>query len=193
MHPLKIAALSLLGIMLLVSAYMAYARLGLLPWFGILLCALGLFVTRNQTGRRALFSATSLFIVIAASWTGTLFYVYSNWESGEVVDISLDDATRFRTWVVSDGKQEIVIYECPPEHQASLTNSTKAALTKGGGSYQVNVNAVPVALDSEALGQVYGLYESKYAAQSRATDVYYLLVGPKRGSQLYLLYLTETS
>lgn len=193
MKPIKASALTLLGIMLLVSAYLAYARLGLLPWFGILLSALGLLLTRNQTGGRALASATSIFIVIAASWTGTLFYVYSNWESGEVVDITLDGTTTFRTWVVSDGQQDIVIYECPPEHHALVVRSTEVTVRRAETSYRASLRSISVGIDSKELAEVYDLYEAKYSSQSLATDFYYLFIGPKRGSELFVLYLKKLS
>ncbi len=187
----KTFALTVLAIILLSSLVLALTRTGYLPWLGIVLGALGCLATLRTTELRALKISMSIAILVMGSWAGSLYYVYSNWESGEIVDISLNDQVTFRTWVANKGSSEVVIYDCPPEHQALLENTTVATVSKGPENYRAELTAVPVSLDSELLAETFGLYEDKYAKQSLATDVYYLTIGPKRGSQLFVLTLKQ--
>ena len=60
-----------------------------------------------------------------------------------------------------------------------------------GESYTARMRAVPMELDSEEFGEVYDLYLEKYAEQSLATTMYYLMIGPRRGSQLFVLYFSK--
>ncbi len=188
---LKTAAIFLFVLLMLGSLFLAYQREGLLPWISVLLSGVGLALMTVLTGRRSLYCFVLVSGLVGSGWAGITYYVYSTWESGEVVEIQLQNDVIFRTWVVESGGQEIVIYDCPPVYQDIVEASNSASLHRGNERYGADLRAVPVKLDSEELSNIYALYEEKYADQSRATEMYYLFIGPRRGSQIYVLYLTR--
>ena len=184
-------AYCLAGLLLGLSLYVAYERTGLLPWVGAGFGIAGLIVTALASKKAALsFSVVSVFIVIA-SWGGSAWFVFSTWESGEVVEIQFEPETSIRTWVIDANGEEIVLYDAPPENIALLEAISQVTVTRGRETYQADIRAEQEGMDSPALAQIFGLYEEKYAAQSTATNVYYVTIGPKRNSKFYLLYLTR--
>lgn len=187
----RTAATFLFVLLLLGSLFLVYEREGLLAWGSALLGGLGLALMSVLHGRRSLYCLVTIYAVVGICWAGSIYYVYSSWESGEVLQIQLEDGVTFRTWVVDSGGQEIVIYECPPENQAMVEAGSLVTLQRGEDRYEADMRAVAVDFSSEELANIYALYEEKYAKQSEATDMYYLLIGPRRGSQLYVLYLTR--
>ena len=187
----KTLAISLFILLLLGSLFLAYEREGLLPWSSALLSGVGLASMTFLRGRRSLYCLVLISSLVGISWASSTYYVFSTWESGEVVEIQLQEDVIIRTWVVESGGKEIVIYDCPPEYQALVEASNLASLTRGNERYRADLRAVPAEFGSEELDNVYALYLEKYADQSRATDVYYLLIGARRGSQIYVLYLTR--
>ncbi len=113
-----------------------------------------------------------------------------------MVDITLGPDVSIRTWVMDDDQsqpeQQIVIYEAPPEHQPLLEEIETVNVIREGDSYQAKIKAVLATdLTAAEFDRVFALYLEKYEAQSFATDIYYLSIGPKRGSELYILYLLE--
>lgn len=189
----KSVATSLLALLLLGSLFLVYQREGLLPWGSTLLSGVGLMLMMRLRGRWSLYCSLIIAIVIGTSWTASVYYVYSSWESGEVIDITVNEDVTFRTLVVEKAGDEVVIYDCPPEQRAIVESSKVASIRRGAERYQAEMRAVPVDFSSDELVEVYGLYQQKYANQGDATDAYYLLIGPRRGSQLYVLYLTRRS
>jgi hypothetical protein len=160
-----------------------------LPWLGIAASLLGFLFTLSFSGKRALNSFFGMAGGLLLLWFLSSYYVYYQWESGEVIETQLNDQTTLRTWVMDDEAQQIVIYEAPPEHIGLLESAAEVTITRDGERYQADFNAVRAdALTSAEYERIFALYLDKYEQQSLATDVYYLSIGPKRGSQLYVLY-----
>jgi hypothetical protein len=174
------------------SLVLAYARMGYLPWLGVAASLLGFLFTASFQGKRAL---NSFFIMaggLLLAWFLSTYYVYYQWESGEVIETQLNDQTTLRTWVMDDDSQQIVIYEAPPEHIGLLESTTEVSITRDGEQYQAAFNAVRAdTLTTAEYERIFALYLEKYQPQTLATDIYYLSLGPKRGSQLYALYSTK--
>jgi len=187
------AAITLLILLLGGSLIIAATRTGLLSWLCALFACAGLLAMRYLQGRQALYGALLVVSITAALWVGSVYYVYSTWESGEVVQIRLGSDVHIRTWVVEQDGQDIVLYDCPPAHTPLLESGETVVVTRGGTDFEARLRAVPVTLDSAELGRVYGLYEQKYGGEGNATNIYYLLIGARRGSQLYVLYLSPTT
>lgn len=182
--------------LLVFSIVLVYLRLGYLPWLGVILGALGLALTFKMNSKQAWMSFLSVAMVFGLSWLGSSYYVYYQWESAEVVDITLSPDVTIRTWVMDDDRteppQQIVIYEAPPNHQPFLQDIETVKVTREGESYEAKVNAVVASeLSTAEYDKIFALYLEKYEAQSFATDIYYLTLGPRRGSELYILYLLE--
>ncbi len=182
--------------LLVFSLVLAYLRLGYLPWFGVILGAIGLGLTFKMNSKQAMLSFLAVAVGFGLSWLGSSYYVYYQWESAEVVDITLGPDVSIRTWVMDDDQsqpeQQIVIYEAPPEHQPLLEEIETVNVIREGDSYQAKIKAVLATdLTAAEFDRVFALYLEKYEAQSFATDIYYLSIGPKRGSELYILYLLE--
>jgi hypothetical protein len=188
----KSLAISVFILLLLGSLFLAYERLGLLPWISVLLSGVGLALMTVLTGRRSLYCLVLISGLVGFSWAGSTYYVFSTWESGEVVEIQLEDGVIIRTWVVESDGKEIVIYDCPPEYQTLVEASNLVSFNRGNKRYNADLLAVPAEeLSSDEADNIYAMYLEKYPDQSSATDVYYLLIGPRRGSQIYVLYLTR--
>lgn len=192
MNPIKTIAVSTFSLLLLISLYLVYQRTGLLPIVGAALGGLGLALTAFLQGKKLAYSLIGIVLAVVMAWTGSIYFVFSTWESGEVVEIQFDDNIVVRTWVVEEGGQEVVIYDCPPEWTSQVAGSTSVTVQRGSEQYLADLRVVDAGMGSDELNKVYALYEEKYTSQSRATEIYYLMIGPRRGSQLYALYLTRT-
>lgn len=172
------------------SGVIAYLRLGYLPWLGVLFGVLGLALTLKIGNKQSVNAFFIMTMSLGLLWLASGYYVYYQWESGETVDIGLSDTVTIRTWVMDDDQQQVVIYESPPEHIDVINRANQVDVTRDAETYRAKFTAIPATdLSSAEYQRIFTLYTEKYAAQNLATDVYYLTIGPKRGSQLYVLYL----
>lgn len=195
-EPSKTLSLLLFAGLLIFSVALTFLRMGYLPWLGVMLGVVGLLMTFRLSGKKSMQSFLSFALLFGVAWLGSSYYVYYQWESGEVVDIAMSPEVTVRTWVMDDemeqGSQQIVIYEAPPEHQPLLENIHTVTVTRDDEPHVATINAILAEeLSTAEYERIFALYLEKYETLSFATDIYYLTIGPKRGSKLYILYLLQ--
>ncbi len=71
------------------SLYMGFERQGFLPWATLLMGLVGIATLTLLPLLRTLFVLAGITLSVIFSWAGAVYFVYSTWESGEVVGIQL--------------------------------------------------------------------------------------------------------
>ncbi len=62
--------------LLVFSLVLAYHRLGYLPWFGVILGAIGLGLTFKMNSKQAMLSFLAVAVGFGLSWLASSYYVY---------------------------------------------------------------------------------------------------------------------
>jgi hypothetical protein len=191
----RVISATLFASMLMVSLFLVLERQGWLPWAGVVLGGVGLVLMAVLHGRNSLYCFGLFSSVLVIAWAGVASYVFSTWESGEVVEILIaepDSKMSFRTWVVDRDGTEIAIYECPPEARSTLESNEVVLVDRQTARYTAELDAVPAErLNANDLNEIYALFREKYGDKSRATKLYYLLMGARRDSQVMVLFLNR--
>ena len=168
--------------LLIVSALLIYHRGGGLAWFGLLL-AVGLLVKAwRRPSARGWLTGLNLVAVWALAWPAVFYYVISTWETGEVVELSINTTNgnhTVRTWIMESPDSLIVYYDAPIDAATALLANAPLSLARDGASVDVREYSATLADDlSRQRGeQVIELMSKKYGDRNTATDVYYGLLG----------------
>ncbi len=176
---LVIAALTMgAGVLLIVD------RGGLIAWAGLIIG--GVLFLKNYFRPSAWDLSLSLGMgaALIAAWVGTFYYVISTWESGEVVELTIDirEGTHTaRLWVLDMEATPLVYYDADPVEADFLLAGEPVEFSRGG---QVSTR-IPVATRIEDLAEDEGhkilqAMQAKYGERNSAAVVYYLLLGQPR-------------
>lgn len=155
---------TLVGLMTLVALVLVVMRGGILPW-STLVIGIGLLARIILKSHNTSFRTAIAFIVIPLlAWLGTYYYVISTWESGEVVEISVD-----------------------------TNKGTPLRLSRSAEVTNRIPNATRVAdLPKEEFDRLLGAMNTKYASQSSASTIYFLMLGRTRDRVGVVAYLTPS-
>jgi len=170
-------------------------RGGLIAWGAffsgvVLLAKIGLKPSRVDLG-----FSVGLATISVLAWIGTLYYVISTWESGEVVELNIDTSEgehTARLWVLDNGGDPIVYYDAEPEVAKFLLAGKPLQFTRAG---EVSTR-VPRATQAEALpegeaNRILEAMETKYGDRNEAAGIYYSLLGRSRDRVALVVSLIE--
>lgn len=133
--------------------------------------------------------------VSVLAWVGTLYYVISTYESGEVVELAIDTRNGTHTarlWVLEIGAIPVVYYDTEPEVAKSLLAGTPLQFTRGGVVSTRTPKATQVdALPEDEANLILEVMGDKYGDRMTAADVYYLLLGRPRDRVAVVANLIE--
>jgi hypothetical protein len=184
----------ILGGVVLVSTYFVLARGGWLAWCGAIFGCLGFAVISRLPDRLKLWCSIAILLSLGFSWLVTTYYVYSTWESGEVIEIEIaaeDYRKTVRTWVVDHDGTPFVAYDADPTAARVLKSVQVLNVTRSGKSY---VSSPEVFLTDEAEADViavFGQFSEKYGELTEATAIYYSLLGRNRDQVSLIIKLNE--
>lgn len=159
-------------------------RGGLLAW-GTLFLGIALLTKmwRKPAGFDMALS-TGLAAALVLAWFGTLYYVIATWESGEVVELSIDTSNGVHTarvWVLDIGSHPLVYYDAEPEVARSLLSGEPLQLTRAGAVTVRTPDATQVdALPEAQANLIFESMLAKYGDRVGAADIYYLMLGRSR-------------
>ena len=181
----------------IVSTALVVTRGGAIAWFALVCSLLLLLKIRLRPARSDLFAACGIAIVGVLSWLVVHHHVISTWESGEVVELTIDTSEgqlTARLWVFDIDGDPHVYYDAPPQAAASLLAGDMVVYNRGG----VVSNRVPAAftaddLSQESVTRVVKAMQDKYGDRNNAAVLYYLLLGSPRDRVALVVRLAETS
>ena len=139
--------------------------------------------------------SVALATVPVLAWVGTVYYVISTWESGEVVELTIDTsdgAHTARVWVLDIEPYPTVYYDAEPEVAKSLLSGRALQFTRAGEAG----TRIPKATRANDLPEVEAnrileAMQAKYADRVGAADIWYLMLGRSRDRVAVVAYLTE--
>ena len=177
------------------ALYLTVTRGGIIAWTSLIL-ALGLGLKawfRPKTVDVAL--ACTLGIASLAAWIGTQQYVIATWESGEVVELTMQTSQGSHTarlWVLDIGSNPIVYYDAPPAAADALLAGQPVVFTRAGESSSRIPLATPVeALPEEESSRVLETMNTKYGDRNDAAFIYFALLGRARDRVALVVELTQ--
>ncbi len=189
-------ALLIAGITIVIATVALLDRDGVLPW-ATLLIGSGL-IGKIWLKPSAKDVAVSLgFMLIAGClWAGTVYYVISTYESGEVVELAINTdkgAHTARVWVLDMEADEVVYYEADPHVADALLAGGPLQYTRGDATSTripdaKRVDAIPPA---EA-NRILGIMAEKYQERMTAADIYYVMLGSPRDRVALVVTLKRT-
>ncbi len=166
------------------TGLLAADRGGVLAWTGVLVgvvLLVKLFALPSRWDVRVCLTAMLLWGV---AWAGTLYYVRSTWESGEVVELVIDlpsGTHAARVWVLDSGDTSLIYYDAPPAVADALLSGRPVRFTRGGVMSVRQPQARRVAeVSAQEANAIFALMTDKYGDRNAATDVYYAFLGRSR-------------
>ncbi len=156
-------------------------RGGLIAWSALLLGAGLLLKIWRRPGSADLKLSVGLGAGAALAWIGTLGYVLSTWESGEVVELAMETrsgAHTARVWVLDIDAHEVIYYDASAEAAESLLAGNPLKLTRGGHvSTRIPEATKADDLPEERANRIFEAMASKYGARVDAATLWYLMLG----------------
>lgn len=169
------------AVLTLVACGLLLQRTGVIPVLAALTGIALLVKIRFKPGPKDLALSIVLILATLTAWVGTLYYVISSYESGEVVELVVDTDTEphvARVWIFEMAERPLVYYDAPPDIAAPLLAGSPVQLIRGEQSSTVipqtrRADDLPV----DEQNQVLGAMAAKYGDRMTAADIYYLLLG----------------
>jgi len=191
----RIMAVSIAAFTIVVASILLVDRGGLIAWgafvFGsVLLAKIWLRPSKVDPGLSVMLATLPVF-----AWVGTLYYVISTWESGEVVDLAINTgngAHTARVWVLDIGASPLIYYDAAPEVAKSLLAGKPVRLTRAGVVSTRIPKAIPVdALPEAEANLVLDAMRTKYGDRMGAAEIYYSMLGRSRDRVAVVANLIE--
>lgn len=186
----------LAALIAVIGTVLAVERGGLLSWVGLALGAALLIKIYVRPSASDLVLSIGAASVWALAWAGAAYYVFSAWESGEVVELSVEtrDGTHTaRVWVLDDGDSLVLYYDAEPEIADAITSGNQIRvhrqdqLVRLGQVVTMPADDVP----AEEMSRLYGLMNQKYGDRNFATDVFYGVLGRSRDRVAVVVKIKE--
>lgn len=126
----------------------------------------------------------ALAAVPAFVWIAILCHVISTYESGEVVELSIDtirDTYTARVWVFEMGADPAIYYDAEPEvAQSLLAGKSLLFMREGEVSTRISEASLVHTLPESESNQIFEAMTAKYGDRMRAANAYYFLLGNSR-------------
>lgn len=189
-----VVAVVLAAGLLAAAGGLAVDRGGLLAWAGVGLAALlALKAWRWPSPRDTLLAVATIGAWVLA-WGATWRYVVTTWESGEVVQLDIAGGHSARVWVFDLDDGPAMYYDAPPKAAGRLLAGAPLTMTRGGEVRDACADAARVQdLPAAQVADVLQRMDTKYAAASRATGVFYAVLGGRRDRVGLLVRLAPCS
>lgn len=175
------AALLIAGFMTLIAFYLVLNRGGLLAWAMTIVGAALLLKFWLKPASTDAVSGAATASIGALLWAGTFYYVIATWESGEVVELTINTANgthTARVWALEIDGSVVIYYDAPPNAAEALLSGNPLQLRSGSDvSTRIPLAEKIDALPEHRAERVLDAMVSKYGDRVGAADVFYLLLG----------------
>ena len=190
-------ALILAAIMILLFTAIVAQRNGLVFWTALVVTVAWAGKILVRPGSRDLAVIIRIGALTAMSWGGITAWVFSTWESVDVVtvEVPLDgplngEVQTVRTWIMDGHDQPWIIYDADAHVAEALLAGTTISVTRNGLTtpYAVNVSLYEE-MTPEETEPLLAEYLAKYGEVDFINNVFYGLLGRKRGREVLILQL----
>ena len=169
---------------LLAALFLIIDRGGLIAWASLLTGSALLAKTLLKPSKRDLQMCIGLATLSALSWVRTFYYVISTYESGEVVELTLDTEYGVHTarlWVFEVEGEPNIYFDAEPHLAHSLLGGKPLQFTRGGDTSKRIPKARKIDELTESEGErLLAAMTSKYGDRMNAATLYYVLLGIPR-------------
>lgn len=177
-------AIVLAGLIAAIALVLIINRGGLIAWTACL-TGIGLLTKSwlKPSGLDLGFAVGLAFISVLA-WTVTRYYVIATWESGEVVELTVETSAgphTARLWVMDTGADPLVYYDAEPEVAASLLAGNPVQFSRGGNVSTRFPKTQPVdTLPEDEANRIFEAMNTKYGDRVGAATIYFAMLGRSR-------------
>ncbi len=190
-------ALMLAVILILAFTIIIAIRGGLVFWAALLMTAAWAVKTVMRPGGRDLAGVMSIGVLAAISWAGISAWVFSTWESVEVVTVAVPmegGEQTVRTWIMDEREHPWIIYDADANVADALLAGANISVTRDGITtpYAVDVSLYDEMTPEES-APLFDEYLAKYGEVDFINNVFYGLLGRKRGRVVLILELQALS
>lgn len=172
-------------LLLAAGVVLIYQRGGILAWLGLLLGAGLLLKSWIRPSNWDLPLGLTASTLWTLAWAAIFYYVISTWETGEVVELTIETPSgghTARTWIMEEPNAWILYYDAPTQAADALISGAPVAVMRGNAPLSfkhytaVRVDDMP----EDEINQLFGLMSKKYGERNAATDVFYGFLGRSR-------------
>ncbi len=186
-------ALILAAIMMILFTAIVAQRGGLVFWTALVVSAAWAGKILVRPGGWDLAVIIGIGTLTAMSWGGISAWVFSTWESVEVVTVDVPMEGRVqtvRTWIMDERDPPWIIYDADANVADALLAGTNISVTRNGITtpYAVDVSLYDEMTPEES-APLFDEYMSKYGEVDFINNVFYGLLGRKRGRVVLILEL----
>ena len=183
------------GLITLTALILLVDRGGLIAWSTFFIgCALIAKIWLKPS-KLDLGLSVGLAAVSVLAWVGTLYYVISTYESGEVVELAIDTSTgphTARLWVLEIGPDPVVYYDAEPEVVESLLAGKPLQFTRAGKvSTRIPRAKLVDELPEDRANRILEVMGTKYGGRMTAADVFYVMLGSSQDRVAVVVDLIE--
>lgn len=196
MNARRLIAAAVVALTLIGACLLLIDRGGLIAWVALVLGALLAVKIWVRSSRHDPVLSIGLALAATMLWVGVFYVVIATYESGEVVELTIETDTGSRSvslWVMEQGTTELAYYDADPAAAASLLAGKPLQFTRGGEtSLRVPSTRLAESLTDVEASEVFELMRTKYGDRMRAADLYYLLLGVPRDRQALIVRFVKT-
>lgn len=184
-HKGNVIAIGVALIVLVAGAVMIYLRGGILAWLGLMVGTGLLLLLWFRPSKKDLLLSLTISIFWALLWPAIFYYVILTWESGEVVELTIDTSEGdhvVRTWVLEEPGALKFYYDAPAPAAKALISGANLTIMRGGKPLAFDSYTVHQAdeMPQEKVNQVLELMAVQYGDANDATDIFYGFLGRAR-------------
>jgi hypothetical protein len=188
-------AVFIAGLTTVVALILLVDRGGLIAWGALFIGVALLAKIWLKPSKLDPVLSVGLATIPVLAWVGTLYYVISTWESGEVVELAIDTgngAHTARLWVLDIGAYPLVYYDAEPEVAKSLLAGKPLQFTRAGKVSTRIPKATQVdALPEDEANLILEAMGTKYGDRNSAAEIYYSMLGRSRDRVAVVANLIE--
>ncbi len=178
----KAVAMATALLLLVAGLVLIYLRGGILAWLGFLFGAGLLLKAWFRPSKADLPLSLATVALWAVSWPAIFYYVISTWETGEVVELTINTASgshTARTWILEEPATLVLYYDAPKLAADALLSGASIAVQRGGAPLLFERHQVLQAdeMAEAEVARLFGLMSKQYGERNAATDIYYGFLG----------------
>ena len=181
MNNARLLAAVLAGLSAVVGFVLVLDRGGVIAWVTLLIGIIMLIKVWRMPARIDLALMLGLAVLPVLLWFGTVSYVLSVWESGEVVELQFESDKNTHTarlWVMDIEPDPIVYYDAPPDAASALLAGNPVRFKRGERVSERVPRARRVEdIPEDEAGRVLEAMQTKYGDRNDAAVLYYGLLG----------------
>ena len=175
------AALMACALVVLAAVVLLAMRGGLIGLIFLIVGGAYLVKSWRNPSTNDIWISLGLALGFVLTWFGTWYYVIFTYESGEVVELTVEteqSARSVRLWVMDIDEVPVVYYDAEPVVAESLLEGKPLQFTRGDQtSTRIPEAKLADDVNEAEANRILSAMTEKYAHRMTAVDVYYVMLG----------------